>query len=89
MEKKVQIDKVNWRDLEVPLEKEETSRLLKQVVGWQQVAGSITKNFKFKDFKRCPIRKCCCRIAEKENHQRWLRLLVASAQNVQFGKNTG
>ena len=28
-------DKVNWEELEIPLKKEEASRLLDQVVGWQ------------------------------------------------------
>jgi 4a-hydroxytetrahydrobiopterin dehydratase len=62
-------DKVNWEELEVPLKKEEASRLLDQVVGWQHSAGSITKNFEFKDFKQATqFINAVAEIAEKENH---------------------
>ncbi|MGA3060828.1 MAG: 4a-hydroxytetrahydrobiopterin dehydratase [Candidatus Bathyarchaeia archaeon] len=62
-------DKVNWKEFEVPLKKEETSRLVDQIVSWQQSAGSITKNFKFKDFKQAiQFINAVAEIAEKENH---------------------
>ncbi len=69
MQKKSQAEKVNWKKLEVPLNKEKTARLLKQIIGWRLTDDSITKNFKFKDFNEA-IRfiGAVAEIAEKENH---------------------
>jgi len=69
VQEKHQTEKANWKELEVPLKKKETSRLLEQVVGWQLANSSITKNFKFNDFKQAvKFVHAVAEIAEKENH---------------------
>ncbi len=69
MAKKIQTRKVIWKDLEVPLNEEETSRFLEQVVGWHLDNGSITKDFKFNDFNQAiKFIDAVAEIAEKENH---------------------
>jgi hypothetical protein len=36
---------VDWVALEAPSSKEEASRLVRELVGWQIVAGALIKNF--------------------------------------------
>lgn len=69
MQKKSQPKKVNWKELEIPLDKEKISRLLKQVIGWRLNDGSITKEFKFNTFNEAiKFVDAVAEIAEKENH---------------------
>lgn len=87
MQKELKTENVNWKELETPLKKEETNKLLEQVVGWQQAAGSITKNFKLKDFKQAvQFLNAVAEIAEKENH--YPQILLWRLSNVKLTLTT-
>ena len=75
-----------WCKKSFKLEKE-TSRLLEQVVGWQLANGSITKNFKFKDFKQAvKFVDAVAEIAEKDNHHP--QILLWKMNNVKLTLKT-
>ncbi len=87
MQKKPQAEKVNWKELEIPLDKEKTARLLKQIIGWQLTDGSITKEFKFKDFNEAiKFIDAVAEIAEKENHHH--EILLWKITNVKLTLKT-
>jgi 4a-hydroxytetrahydrobiopterin dehydratase len=78
---------VDWVALEAPLSKEEASRLVKELAGWQIVAGTLIKNFRFKSFREAvQFVDAIAAVAEEVNHHP--QILLWKINNVQLSLQT-